>query len=217
MAPITEKDYFVRGCTALLDALGSTIQRISAAREPAEQVIFVITTDGLENASREYSYRKVKALVEQKKAGGWEFLFFGANIDAIAAAGSVGIRPDRAVNYRPDGAGTRLNYQVAGEAVSQLRAGRPMGGQLEGGGGRDFLGRKPRRNHRGGERRKERPLRPFPLKKWACCRIIMSTESTAMRLICAAYAAQSPKEAVCHAPDHLPGQENEGRYRQLSL
>lgn len=145
VAPITEKDYFVRGCTALLDALGSTIQRISAAREPAEQVIFVITTDGLENASREYSYRKVKALVEQKKAGGWEFLFFGANIDAIAAAGSVGIRPDRAVNYCPDGAGTRLNYQVAGEAVSQLRAGRPMGASWKAAVERDFLGRKPRR------------------------------------------------------------------------
>ena len=152
MAPITEKDYFVRGCTALLDALGSTIQRISAAREPAEQVIFVITTDGLENASREYSYRKVKALVEQKKAGGWEFLFFGANIDAIAAAGSVGIRPDRAVNYRPDGAGTRLNYQVAGEAVSQLRAGRPMGGQLEGGGGQGFPGQKAQTVTTGAER-----------------------------------------------------------------
>ena len=145
VALMTEKDYFVRGCTALLDALGSTIQRISAAREPADQVIFVITTDGLENASREYSYRKVKALVEQKKAGGWEFLFFGANIDAITAAGSVGISPDRAVNYCPDGAGTRLNYQVAGEAVSQLRAGRPMGANWKAAVERDFLGRKPRR------------------------------------------------------------------------
>lgn len=145
VAPMTEKDYFVRGCTALLDALGATIQRISAAREPADQVIFVITTDGLENASREYSYRKVKALVEQKKADGWEFLFFGANIDAITAAGSVGIGPERAVNYCPDGAGTRLNYRVAGEAVSQLRAGRPMGASWKEAVERDFLGRKPRR------------------------------------------------------------------------
>lgn len=144
-APMTERDYTVRGCTALLDAMGMAIQQIGMAREPADQVIFVITTDGLENASREYTYNKVKALVEAKKALGWEFLFFGANMDAIAAAGRFGIGADRAVNYCPDGAGTRLNYQVASEAVSQLRAGRPMGAGWKAAVERDFLHRKPKR------------------------------------------------------------------------
>lgn len=143
--PITEKEYYVRGCTALLDAMGMAIQRIGRAQKRGDQVIFVITTDGLENSSREYSYGKVKALVEAKKAQGWEFLFFGANMDAIAAAGRFGIGADRAVNYCPDGAGTRLNYQVASEAVSQLRTGRPMGAGWKAAVEQDFLHRKPRR------------------------------------------------------------------------
>jgi len=125
---LTDKEYFVRGCTALLDAVGSAISRIDAGQkghpkdERPEKTVFVITTDGLENASREYSYDKVKRLVEGHKAqAGWEFLFLGANMDAIAVAGRFGIDVDRAATYKSDAAGTRLNYQVVGAAISQLR------------------------------------------------------------------------------------------------
>ena len=133
IAPITDREYYVRGSTALLDAIGKTIQKIAniqkrtAPELRADRVLFVITTDGHENASREYSYSKVKALVErQKKQYGWEFLFLGANIDAIATAQRFGIEADRAVDYHADGEGTQLNYQVLSETVSCLRAGAPI-------------------------------------------------------------------------------------------
>lgn len=131
--PITDREYYVRGCTALLDAIGKTIQKIAsvqrhtAPEQRADKVLFVITTDGMENASREYTYDKIRALVErQKREYGWEFLFLGANIDAIQTAKRFGIGADRAVNYHADSAGTRLNYEVVSETVSCMRAGAPI-------------------------------------------------------------------------------------------
>ena len=133
IAPITDREYYVRGSTALLVAIGKTIQKIAniqkrtAPEFRADRVLFVITTDGHENASREYSYSKVKALLErQKKQYDWEFLFLGANIDAIATAQRFGIEADRAVDYHADGEGTQLNYQVLSETVSCVRAGAPI-------------------------------------------------------------------------------------------
>ncbi|MBQ5567762.1 MAG: VWA domain-containing protein, partial [Oscillospiraceae bacterium] len=119
---LTEKDYRVGGCTALLDAIGEAVRHVSDVHRyirpediPAK-TMFVITTDGMENASRAYTYDEVQRMVkhEQEKYG-WEFLFLGANMDAISAARSFGIRADRAVRYRSDSAGTELNYQVVSE------------------------------------------------------------------------------------------------------
>ncbi len=124
---LTDKDYYVRGSTALLDAVGRTIAKTDNARrhtaesERAEKVVMVITTDGMENASREYDYRKVKKLIEQKKEEGWEFLFLGANIDAVETASRFGIGADRAANYHADSAGTALNFAVVSDAVAELR------------------------------------------------------------------------------------------------
>ena len=133
VAPITEQEYFVRGSTALLDAIGKTISKIGNAQKQtsedlrAGKVIFVITTDGMENASCEYSSARVKQLIEKQKAKyGWEFIFLGANIDAIATAERFGIDASRAANYRPDSKGTRLNYEVVSNAVSDFRAGAPI-------------------------------------------------------------------------------------------
>ena len=133
IAPITDKEYLVRGNTALLDAVGKTINKIGNAQkhtveaERAEQVMVVITTDGMENASREFSHSKVRQMIEhQKSKYGWEFIFLGANIDAVATAESFGISEDRAANYHADGEGTALNYAVLSDAVSSLRASRPL-------------------------------------------------------------------------------------------
>ena len=130
VAPITEKEYYVRGTTALLDAVGKTISKIgnaqkhTAEEERAERVLFVITTDGMENASREYSLKLVREMIErQKERYGWEFLFLGANIDAAETAESFGIHRDMAVNYNPDGEGTQLNYQVLSDVVTSYRGG----------------------------------------------------------------------------------------------
>ncbi|MBQ3090648.1 MAG: VWA domain-containing protein [Oscillospiraceae bacterium] len=134
VAPITQREYYVRGCTALLDAVGMAIQKISAVQlhtAPelrADKVLFVITTDGYENASREYSYEKLRGLVERKKAEGWEFLFLGANIDAIGTAARFGISADRAANYHADSQGTAVNFAAVSEAASNLRHNRPMAG-----------------------------------------------------------------------------------------
>lgn len=150
--PITEGDYCVRGCTALLDAIGRTIQMIAnvqkhtAPEQRADKVLFVITTDGRENASREYTAAQVKAMVElEQERYGWEFLFLGANIDAIATARRFGIGADRAVNYHPDGAGTRLNYETVSAAASCVRSARPLSPDWKAGIERDFKGRKGRR------------------------------------------------------------------------
>ena len=125
---MTDKEYYVRGCTALLDAVGGAIRHIGNVHKYAreedrpEKTIFVITTDGLENASREYSYDRVKRMVErQKEKYGWEFLFLAANIDAVEAAGHLGIDADHAVDYQADSAGTRLNYEVLADAVMNVR------------------------------------------------------------------------------------------------
>ncbi len=126
--PMTDKDYYVRGCTALLDAVGGAIHHIGNVHKYArkedrpEKTLFIITTDGQENSSRIYSYDKVKKMVErQKKKYGWEFLFLGANIDAIAEAARFGINADRAVKYECDEVGTELNYRVLSKTVSMVR------------------------------------------------------------------------------------------------
>jgi uncharacterized protein YegL len=130
---ITERDYFVGGCTALLDAIGKTIYKIGNVQkhtsedQRADNVMFVIITDGLENASREYSYGRIREMVErQKRQYGWEFIFMGANIDAIATGAKFGVSADRSANYNADGEGTRLNYEAVSDAVSNLRACRPI-------------------------------------------------------------------------------------------
>ena len=131
--PLTSRDYEVGGCTALLDAVGGAIHHIGnvhkyARREDVpERTLFVITTDGMENASRFYSYDKVKEMIaRQKEKHGWEFLFLGANIDAVETAGRFGIGADRAVNYHCDSRGTQLNYEVLGETVAMFRSNAPI-------------------------------------------------------------------------------------------
>ena len=126
---LTEKEYFVRGCTALLDAVGGAVHHIGNVHKYArpedrpEKTMFVITTDGLENASLQYDYGRVKAMIErQKEKYGWEFIFLGANIDAAQEAARFGIGADRAVRYQSDQEGTILNYEVISEAVTSVRA-----------------------------------------------------------------------------------------------
>ena len=127
---LTEDDYFVGGSTALLDAVGKTIYKIenawkhTAEEYRAEKIMFVIITDGLENASREYTAKQVKKQVEQKKEEGWEFIFLGANIDAVDAAEQVGICADRAVNYIADAKGTNLNFEMMSAVVGEFRQNR---------------------------------------------------------------------------------------------
>ena len=132
VSPITEKEYYVRGNTALLDAIGRTIAKLdnaishTAESERPERVMVVITTDGMENASREFSAAQVKSMIEAHKEKGWEFLFLGANIDAVATAARFGIARDRAVRYCADGAGTQLNYQAVDAAITSFREARPL-------------------------------------------------------------------------------------------
>jgi hypothetical protein len=130
---ITEKEYFVRGSTALLDAIGKTIAKEKAIQdtlgknEKADKVLFVIITDGLENASKEYNSSTVKKLIEtQKEKYGWEFLFLGANIDAIETANTIGISAERAVNYKSDSIGTKKNYDTLNKAVEEVRSGKDL-------------------------------------------------------------------------------------------
>ncbi len=129
VAPITEKEYYVRGCTALLDAVGGAIDHIGQVQkkmpesERPEKTLFIITTDGMENASRKYSYEKVRKMVEKKKEKHhWEFIFLGANIDAVEVAGRFGVDRSRAVRYENDSAGTELNYRVMSNLVSSARS-----------------------------------------------------------------------------------------------
>lgn len=126
---LTQKEYYVRGCTALLDAVGGAIHHIGNVHKYAreedrpEKTLFVITTDGIENASRRYTYDKVKAMIEhQREKYGWEFLFLGANIDAAREAARFGIRADRAANYHADHIGTEVIYEAVSEAVCQVRS-----------------------------------------------------------------------------------------------
>lgn len=130
--PMTEREYQVGGCTALLDAIGRTIHKLTGVqRNTAEEyragnVMFVIITDGEENASREYSAEKVKAMIEEEKTHGWEFVFLGANIDAVETEGRFGFSADRAVDYVPDSQGTALNFQMMSDAVAGFRATQAM-------------------------------------------------------------------------------------------
>ena len=130
---LTEKEYFVRGCTALLDAVGGAIHHIGNVHKYAreedrpEKTLFVITTDGMENASHFYTYDQVKAMIQrQQEKCGWEFLFLGANIDAAREAARFGIRADRAANYYADSVGTEVVYEAVNEAVCQVRRTAPM-------------------------------------------------------------------------------------------
>ena len=130
---MTEDDYSVYGCTALLDAIGGAIHHIGNVHKYArpedvpEHTIFIIMTDGMENASRLYDSARVKQMIEHEKSKyGWEFLFLGANIDAIETAKHFGISEDRAVNYHSDSVGTRLNYEVVSCAITSMRSGAPM-------------------------------------------------------------------------------------------
>ena len=130
---LTDREYYVRGCTALLDAVGSAIHHIGNVHKYAreedrpEKTLFVITTDGMENASRKYSYDRVKMMIEhQQEKYGWEFIFLGANIDAAKEAARFGISEDRAANYHADSVGTAVIYEAVSEAVCSVRACQPM-------------------------------------------------------------------------------------------
>ena len=136
--PMNDRQYYVRGCTALLDAVGGSIHHIGNVHKYAreedvpEKTLFIITTDGMENASRIYSYDKVRRMIEhEKEKYHWEFLFLGANIDAVQVAGRFGIHANRAVRYEHDGAGTRLNFDVMGRAVSFARGSVSAGAMSE--------------------------------------------------------------------------------------
>lgn len=127
--PITEKEYFVRGTTALLDAMGKAMQKIINVQRntidelKAEKVLFVITTDGQENASREYGYAQIKAMIEkQKRDFNWEFIFLGANIDATEEASKFGIDEDRVAEFHNDAVGIEMNYASVSDAITELRS-----------------------------------------------------------------------------------------------
>ncbi|MBR3872928.1 MAG: VWA domain-containing protein [Clostridia bacterium] len=133
IAPMTARDYHVGGCTALLDAMGKAIHHIGNVHKYAreedrpEKTVFVITTDGMENASQRYTAEEIRAKIERQKSKyGWEFLFLGANIDAVETARRYGISEDRAVSYRSDSRGTRLNYEVLSDTVAHMRASENM-------------------------------------------------------------------------------------------
>ena len=146
---LTRKEYYVRGCTALLDAVGRAIHHIcnihKYAREEdrPQRTLFVITTDGMENASRRYDYDRVKAMIErQRQKYGWEFLFLGANIDAAKEAARFGIGAEHAANYHADAQGTAVIYEAVSEAVCSFRASKPMGKNWRQRIDEDFEGRK---------------------------------------------------------------------------
>ena len=131
--PMTDKDYTVRGCTALLDAIGGAIHHIGNIHKYARpedvpaHTLFVISTDGMENASRKYDNVRIKQMIErQKKKYSWEFLFIGANIDAVETAARYGIDKDRAANYNADGKGTHILYESVAKAVCNVRASAPL-------------------------------------------------------------------------------------------
>lgn len=131
--PMTDRDYTVRGCTALLDAVGGAIHHIGNIHKYARtedvpaHTLFVITTDGMENASRQYDSDRVKRMIERQKAKyGWEFLFLAANIDAVETAARFGIGRERAVNYHADSRGTKVVYETVAETVSMMRADMPI-------------------------------------------------------------------------------------------
>lgn len=131
--PLTEREYSVRGCTALLDAVGGAVHHIgnihkyARAEDVPAKTVFIITTDGMENASRYYSKEHVREMIERQKTKyGWEFIFLGANIDAVESAGAIGIGPDRAVNFRSDQYGMRANYRSIERAIDSIRQHRSL-------------------------------------------------------------------------------------------
>lgn len=146
--PMTDRDYTVRGSTALLDAIGGAIRHIANVHKYAREedrpmhTLFVITTDGMENASQNYDIETVRRMINRQKEQGWEFLFLGANIDAVKTAGSFGIGADRAVNYHADQAGTQLNYEVLSDAICSVRASAPLSADWKGRIEKDFKSRK---------------------------------------------------------------------------
>ena len=129
---MTEEDYYVGGCTALIDAIGTSIEKIDGihryirAEDVPEHTMFVIITDGMENASRRFSSREVKKMIEKHKKSGWEFLFIGANIDSVETARHFGISEDRAVNYHADKQGTAVAYECVSRAVGAVRKCAPL-------------------------------------------------------------------------------------------
>ncbi len=134
VAPMTDKEYSVRGCTALLDAIGEAIKHIAhihryaRAEDVPEHTLFVITTDGMENASRRFNKRKVKEMIEhEKQKYGWEFIFLGANIDAVETAEDIGISEDFAVSYYSDSEGEQVKYCAVSDAISAVRNSAPLG------------------------------------------------------------------------------------------
>lgn len=150
--PLTDRQYYVEGCTALIDAIGGAIHHIGNVHKYAreedvpEHTIFVITTDGMENASHKYSSDQVKAMVKrQKEKYGWEFLFLGANIDAVETAAHFGIMEDRAVTFHNDARGQQLNYEVVSKTMSAFRACAPVGREWKEEIEEDFKARKAQR------------------------------------------------------------------------
>ena len=147
--PMTERQYQTGGCTALLDAIGGAIHHIGNVHKYAreedrpEHTLFVITTDGLENASHSYSADQVRRMIRRQRENyGWEFIFLGANIDAVETAAHIGIDRKRAVNYHSDARGTRLNYEVLSEAISSVRSCKPLEENWSRRIDEDYLGRK---------------------------------------------------------------------------
>ena len=147
--PMTERQYQTGGCTALLDAIGGAIHHIGNVHKYAreedrpEHTLFVITTDGLENASHAYSADQVRRMIRRQRENyGWEFIFLGANIDAVETAAHIGIDRSRAVNYHSDSRGTRLNYEVLSEAISSVRSCKPLEENWARRIDEDYLGRK---------------------------------------------------------------------------
>ena len=150
--PLTRDDYTVRGCTALLDAVGGairhtrTVQKYARAEDRPAHTLFVITTDGLENASRLYTAEQVRHLIEKQQAEqGWEFIFLGANIDAVQTAAGLGIRADRAANYHADAKGTALNFASIACAMSDMRMGKGINREWAGGINADYASRESER------------------------------------------------------------------------
>jgi len=129
---MTASDYCVRGCTALVDAIGSSIHHIASIHryireeDVPERTLFVITTDGMENASREYTAQQVRDMIKKQESCGWEFLFLGANMDAVSTAASFGIHKDRATTYTNDSSGIATNYEAISSVISSFREKAPV-------------------------------------------------------------------------------------------
>ncbi len=147
--PLTSREYYVGGNTALIDAVGEAVRHIGNVHKYArdedrpENTVFVITTDGMENASRFYSADRVRAMIRrQKEEYGWEFLFLGANIDAVETAEHLGIERDRAANFRSDSRGHSVLFASVGEAVERVRSHKGIGEEWKADIEADFESRK---------------------------------------------------------------------------